>query len=435
MWFTHPSMRGIALLLIFVSLTAQAQNEEPSAKKPDSVIANYKLAEHEGAAAPGAAVAVSPRNNKNMVAYAAGKLMYSNDAGVTWKQSASTIADGSNGTPSLAADTKGNFFAVYSSSSLAQIACISSSDDGTSWAPPVIISDLAGSDKYNPRITAHHKKEDLIVTWTQSDKYGINDDSCKSDVMLSTSGSGKKWSKPVRINQNSGNCLDQDFTLRGSQPCIAFDNKIFVIWAGQGAMLYDRSYDGEMWISTDLAIAEQAGGWTLDEPGFGPLANTAVLAIDNSPSRLHGTMFLVYSDLKSGDHDSDVWLMRSVNRGDNWTTAARVNQDAKGRDQFLPRIAIDPANGVVYILYYDRRNYTDNQTDVYLAWSTDGGSQFKERKINEKPITPETNPKSNLTDYLNISVQKGVIVPVWTSFNGSKQQVWTAVIKEYDLNK
>lgn len=99
-----------------------------------------------------------------------------------------------------------------------------------------------------------------------------------------------------------------------------------------------------------------------------------------------------------------------------------------------PRICIDPASGFVYILYYDRRNYTDNQTDVYLAWSTDGGNQFKEKKISEKPFTPALDSRTAMANYLGLSAQKGLIIPVWTAINGNKQEVWTAVIKEYELN-
>lgn len=412
-------MRGIALLLIAISSTAFAQ------------VTNYKLAEHEGAVAPGAAIAVSPRNNKNIVAYAAGKLMYSNDAGITWKQSASAISDAS-GTPTLTGDTKGNFYCVYSNTSLSQVLSINSSDDGKTWTQPAVVSDSPGTDKFDVRIGAHPKREELFVTWTQADKLGLKEDSCKSNIMMSTSG-GKKWTKPVQINQNSGNCLDGDFTVRASPPCIAVDSKVFALWANQGAIFYDRSYDGDLWLSTDLDIADQVDGWRLNIPGFGEIANTPILAVDNSPSRLIFTLYVVYSDTKSGEHDSDIWMMRSSNRGDNWTTPARVNQDVPGREQFLPRMSIDPANGWIYILYYDRRNYTDNQTDVYLAWSVDGGNQFKEKKINEKPFTPALDAKGNITEYIGLSAQKGILVPVWTAINGSKQEVWTAVIKEVDL--
>jgi hypothetical protein len=112
---------------------------------------------------------------------------------------------------------------------------------------------------------------------------------------------------------------------------------------------------------------------------------------------------------------------------------ARINQDKPGRYQFLPRISIDPTTGFVYILYYDRRDYTDNQTDVYLSWSTDGGNQFKEKKLTEKPFVADLSDRNYLEDYLNISVHKGVIVPVWIAINNGKQEVYTTVIKHEEL--
>jgi hypothetical protein len=416
-------MRAIALLLFFVSPIASAQT------------ANYKLGDLDATSTAGAAVAVSPKNNKNIVAWAAGRLMYSNDAGATWKEPQPTISDVGKSTPSIAVDSRGNFFIVYSNTSLTQILCSSSADDGKAWGVPVVISGVTGKEKYNLHIAAQPRKEGLVVTWTESDKYGAAGEDCKSNIMMSSSGSGKKWSLPLQVNQESGNCLDGDFTPRGSMACISQDGKTFILWARQGFMYYDRSYDGDMWISSDLAIIEQAGGWNIGVPGFGDIPNTPVFAIDTSPSRIQGTIFMVYSDIKSGDGDADIWLTRSVSRGDNWTVPARVNQDEPGREQFLPRISIDPANGHVYILYYDRRNYTDNQTDVYLSWSVDGGNQFKEKKLNDTPFTPAMSDNGLMTGYLSISAQKGLVVPVWTAINEGKQEVWTVVLKEVELNK
>ncbi|HZY79846.1 MAG TPA: hypothetical protein VFE50_10005 [Cyclobacteriaceae bacterium] len=415
-------MRVIALLLFFACSAATAQ------------VTNYKLADLDNEkSSPGTAIAVSPKNNKNMAAFAAGKVMYSNDGGVTWAQSTFSFGETGGAMPAITADSKGNFHMAYSTSAFTDIFSTTSADGGKTWSVPFSVSAPSTRQQYNPSLTAHPKKEEVIITWTQSDQYGANAEDCKSDIML-VMGSGKKWSKPIQVNQASGNCLDEDHTLRGSLPIIGHDMKTFILWSGQGAMFYDRSYDGEMWISTDLAIVEQVGGWNIDVDGFGRIANNSVFTIDNSASRIRGTLFMVYSDHKSGEKDGDVWLMRSVNRGDNWTVAARINQDEPGHEQFLPRICIDPASGFVYILYYDRRNYEDNQTDVYLAWSTDGGNQFKEKKINDKPFTPAIDSKTAVANYLGISAQKGLIIPVWTAINGTKQEVWTSVIKEYELN-
>lgn len=413
-------MRVILFLLLIVFCAGDVRAQ----------IKNQKLGGLESGVA-GARVAISPRNNKYILAYGAGKIFVSGDGGATWNTSALQLPANITGTPNLTIDSKGNFFVIYST--LTQLISHSSTNNGESWSEPVIIPAAAGRDHYNPAITASTRKEELVLTWTQAGKAGSEADTCKAHIMLSVSSGGKKWSKPIVVNQNPGNCRDEDFTPRGSSPVIAADGKKFVVWANHGSIFYDRSYEGNIWISTDLSFNEQVGGWTLTKPGFGKMANTPSAAVDNSASRLQGTLFVTFSDQRSGEDDNDIWLMRSVNRGDNWTAAARVNQDKPGREQFLPRISVDPSSGFVYIVYYDRRDYTDSQTDVYIAWSVDGGNQFKEKKITEKPFIPEINAKDYMIDYIDLSVQKGIIVPVWTGFANGKQELWTTVIKQEEL--
>lgn len=413
-------MRVFALLLIFVSSLASAQ------------ITTVKIGDVVSPQHAGASVAVSPRSNKNMVAYAGGKVVYSNDLGANWKDSPLAIPADIIETPVLTSDSKGNFYIFYTSAN--QLICHHSTNDGETWSEPVPVSPAPGKIQYNPGVSAAPKKEELMVTWTEVDALRSNADDCKSNVMMTTSGStGKHWTAPVLVNQNPGNCVDEDFTVRGSAPMLAFDGKAFIIWAAQGAMFYDRSYDGTQWISTDLAIREQAGGWTLTVPGFGKVANTPSFSGDNSPSRMKGTLFLAYSDLKAGENDPDIWLTRSVSRGDSWTSVARINQDKPGHIQFLPRMVIDQANGYIYIVYYDRRDYENNQTDVYLAYSFDGGNQFKEKKLTEKPFVADINGENYVTNYLGVAAQKGVVVPVWTAINNGKQEIFTAIIDLDDL--
>lgn len=412
-------MKRFTFLLLFITSIASAQ------------LSTQKLGEATSQNA-GTSVAVSPRNSKNIVVYVGGKVKYSTDLGSTWSDASITLPSDILETPVLTSDAKGNFIIFYTSAN--QLTCQHSTDDGKSWNDPVVVAPSPGKVQYNPGVGVHSKKEDLMVTWTEVDALRSNAEDCKSNIRMSTSGGlGKKWSAPVIVNQNAGNCIDEDFTLRGSTPMMAFDGKTFITWAAQGAMFYDRSYDGEMWISTDLAVREQAGGWTLTVPGFGKVANTPSFAGDNSPSRMRGTLFLAYSDLKAGEDDSDIWLTRSVSRGDNWTSVQRINQDKPGRMQFLPKIAIDQTNGSIYIVYYDRRDYTDNQTDVYLSWSTDGGNQFKEKKLNEQPFVADLSVDNYATTYIGIAAQKGVVVPVWTVINNGKQEIFTTVIEPTDL--
>jgi hypothetical protein len=141
----------------------------------------------------------------------------------------------------------------------------------------------------------------------------------------------------------------------------------------------------------------------------------------------------VWADQKNGESDTDVWFMSSSNGGEQWTEPKRVNGDRGGKHQFLPWIAVDNSTGNIYIVYYDRRAYDDLQTDVYLAYSTDGGLNFKEVKISETPFVPSET--KFFGDYTNIAANKGQITPIWTRMDDGRTSVWMALIKEEELIK
>ena len=155
--------------------------------------------------------------------------------------------------------------------------------------------------------------------------------------------------------------------------------------------------------------------------------------VDNSQSRAHGSLYLVYADQKNGENDTDIWFIRTTSRGDNWTTPIRINTDGPGKHQFLPWMAVDQTTGNIYIVYYDRRAYDNLQTDVYLAYSTDGGNIFKEKKISETPFVPDDS--KSFSKYINIAAHAGIITPIWNRMDNGKTSVWTAVIKQGELLK
>jgi len=116
-----------------------------------------------------------------------------------------------------------------------------------------------------------------------------------------------------------------------------------------------------------------------------------------------------------------------------WSKPLRINQDEAGTHQFFPWMAIDQTNGNIYIVYYDRRDYDDLHTDVYLAYSFDGGNKFSEIKISETPFVPDAS--KFFGDYTNIDAHGGIITPIWTRMDNGRTSVWTAIIKESDLPK
>ncbi|TAE05344.1 MAG: exo-alpha-sialidase, partial [Bacteroidetes bacterium] len=111
-----------------------------------------------------------------------------------------------------------------------------------------------------------------------------------------------------------------------------------------------------------------------------------------------------------------------------WSKPKRVNDDGAGKHQFFNWMAVDPVTGYIHVVFYDRRNYNDSQTDVWLATSKDGGETFQNEKISETPFKP--NKYVFFGDYNNISAYKGVVRPIWTRLDGTKLSVWTALIEK-----
>ena len=156
-----------------------------------------------------------------------------------------------------------------------------------------------------------------------------------------------------------------------------------------------------------------------------------VLMINQSKSPAQGSLYLVWADQRNGENDTDIWFIRSTNFGDNWTSPMKLGDDKNKRHQYSPWMTVDQSTGYIYVVYFDRGNYEDNQTDVYLSYSTDSGSSFKNVKISETPFNPADSTMS--ASYNNISAHKGVIVPIWTRVDDGKASIWTSIIKQADL--
>ena len=390
-------------------------------------------------------IAINPRRPENIVVGSVlDNYYYTKDGGATWHKGRLTSPYGVYGDPSVVADPKGNFHYLhlsdptggqggYDTEKLDRIVVQSSSDGGETWSPGEYIGLNPPKDQDKEWATTD-TKGNLYVTWTQFDKYGDADPACHSNILFSMSKNGRKWTEPVTISQVPGNCIDDDNTAEGAVPAVTYDGKVFVAWSNQEKIFIDRSFNGgDRWLSNDILVAEQPGGWDLTIPGHDRCNGMPVLIADNSKTQYRGSLYLVWADQRNGEDDTDIWFTRSHNFGDNWALPLRVNDDGEGKHQYLPWMAVDQATGYIYIVYYDRRDYDDNQTDVYLAYSNDGGASFKNIRISDKPFTPQDD--RFFGDYNNISAHKGLIAPVWTRMEEGRTSVWTAIIRQEELTK
>jgi hypothetical protein len=362
---------------------------------------------------------------------------YSLNGGKKWKSFQLKSKFGVYGDPVMLIDNEGrNYYfhlSNYSNGSwLDRIVCQKSDyiegpfDEGTFTQPNGKVHDKHWV-AYDP------ERKIIHMTWTQFDAYKSDNPLDSSVILYSRSmDRGETWSVPQRISSKAGDCLDGDNTVEGATPAVGPNGEVYVAWTGPQGIVFNVSHDfGETWLKEERLVANHMGGWDIEVPGIYRCNGLPVLSCDRSDSPNRGNLYINWSDQKYGENDTDIWVIRSEDGGYTWSEPVRVNDDPPGRHQFFTWMTVDQSSGILYTVFFDRRNHEDWATDVFLAYSKDGGKSFKNVKISEKPFYP--NPEFFFGDYNNIAAVQGEIRPVWPRMNGFRISLWTALIHERDL--
>jgi hypothetical protein len=149
---------------------------------------------------------------------------------------------------------------------------------------------------------------------------------------------------------------------------------------------------------------------------------------DISDSPYQGYIYSCWGDQRNGTSDTDVFFSRSTDGGETWSPALRVNDDNTTRHQFFPWMTIDQTTGIIWGVFYDRRNTTGSATDVYVVKSTDGGESFENFKVSESSFTPTSSVFFG--DYSNIAAWDKKIYPIWSRLESGQLSVWTTIIED-----
>ena len=225
-----------------------------------------------------ATIAINKKNPNNIIAASSSNnFYYTVDGGVTWQTVKVNSPDGAAVNPVLISDAKGNIYYFHLSVPTAdgaknakgmdKILCHISGDGGKTWEAGAPLG-VNSKQQFRPRATVD-SKDNVWVAWTQFDTFGSDDENCQSNILLSSSANGKKWSKPIQISQTPGNCKDDDNSAEGAMPAIGVDGKAFVTWSNQNKIFLDRSFSGGgLWLTNDIGVAQQYGGWEMKVPGY-----------------------------------------------------------------------------------------------------------------------------------------------------------------------
>ena len=388
-------------------------------------------------------IMINPKNTNQVVAGAnIASYYYSTNGGHTWTRGVLTSSlYGVWGDPCIVVDTAENFYFFHLSNPpsgghwIDRIVCQKSTNGGMSWIDPGTYT------YYNPNkdqdkewACVDRNNNYIYVTWTQFDDYGSYSQLDSSNILFARSTNGSNtWDNVQRINQLGGDCIDESNTVEGAVPCVGPNGEVYVSWSGpkirnsQYGIFFDKSTDkGQTWLNDDIYVTDQPGGWAFNIPGIFRCNGMPITVCDLSGGPFHGHIYINWSDQRNGTNDTDVWLIKSTNGGQTWGTIKRVNDDPPGKQQFFTWMDIDQTTGYLYFVFYDRRNFSDWKTDVYIARSTDGGETFTNIKISSTPFLP--TGQYFFGDYNNISAHNNKVRPIWTRMDNTLKSVWTAII-------
>jgi len=267
----------------------------------------------------------------------------------------------------------------------------------------------------------------LYIGWT---RWTLSDSQI---LFVRSTDHGKTWSKPVEIDSVRGLPRDDNGAIEGFAGAVAPDGTLYAVWTDGNHVVFTTSLDGGATFSRTRNIIETAPTmFTLQ--AVSRANGFAQIAIDPRGGAKGGRLYLTWSDYRNGD--VDVFCSTSANRGETWSPAVRVNDDPShnGADQFFQWMAIDPADGAAYVVFYDRRGDPKNrQQIVALARSTDGGRTFQNYAWMDEPFDAQG---VFMGDYNGIAALNGRVYGVWTQKPENKSSRDTVIqIGVADFNK
>jgi hypothetical protein len=356
---------------------------------------------------------------------------YSFDEGHNWEGELGGAGGENSGDPTTAISNSGRYYIGYIDNNYGQ--SVSYSDDqGATWTPVVAGVSAGGS---SDMLDKNHMWIDnslsspfngyLYDAWTSFG--GVNDLQIE---ITSSSTNGTSWTTPVNVSSAVlAGSHNQGVNLHTGP-----NGEAYAIWAiyddwpvGEGAIGFTRSLDGGNTWDPGTRIQQNILGIrnmsTFDFQKNMRINSFPCMTVDISNGPHRGDIYVIWSNIGvpgiNTGTEVDVYMIRSTDQGLTWSAPIRINQDAPGfgKQHFSPWITCDPANGNLSVVFYDDRDVSATECEVFVANSTDGGTTWTDFKVSDVAFTPQ--PIAGLADmyfgdYLGITAFDRNVYPCWT---------------------
>ena len=315
------------------------------------------------------------------------------------------------------------------------IRVVSSRDGGVTWSEPTVISPVALSGEGAREPGSGEEGEgasEQIVDPTNFDGPVLQDED---------EGGGQTQEDEEGIELNR--------TVQGSQPKVMSDGTLVVAYL-------DTTNDGiQEGLMSIMVTLSSDGGVTFSDPVSAGIFREPHFRPRNSTFRYWGTAFpqmaigtndevyIAVTGLPEDKptDDGDIYLMRSLDKGQSWDTPVRVNQDPTDNPQFFPSVDVSP-DGMVHIMWGDMRDDPQEvRYNIYYTRSEDQGETFGFTIPEQNFTAPDTRVTdfgSNslrgfpngafIGDYFSLAATDGDVYMVWADtrlgeFGGANQQI------------
>ncbi|NQV02961.1 MAG: T9SS type A sorting domain-containing protein [Bacteroidia bacterium] len=389
------------VLLLHVTALAQHQNIE--------------IGPTLGYGIPGEpAVYMNPANpNEIMVGAMVNNYYTTTDGGYTWEHGTLGSTWGVQADPVILCDDAGRFYYLHLPDVIQRVVCHRRDDITGPWSQEVSVAFNGTHDVDKEWACWDPVNDRIYLSWTYFDTWGSSNPNDSSCIYLSWSGDGgQTWVDPVRISDEKGDAQGGNYSMHGSYPTTGPNGEIYVTWWGPEGLMFDCSLDmGISWLPEDICITGQHVNWIYGIPGVNLAVSFPVISCDRSGGSSNGNIYITWADQRNGYSNTDVFVVKSSDNGITWSSPIKVNDDGLTRHQFFPFLTVDQGTGKVWLVFYDRRNYTNTTTDVYMAVSGDGGETFENFKVSETPFTPVSTIFYG--HYIALTAHDDHVLPVW----------------------
>jgi hypothetical protein len=371
---------------------------------------------------------------------------FSSDGGVSWGQTTLPLlaGDSLHSDPTVDWTSDGTAWAttigIDATSTVLQMRAYKSTDGGNTWSFDSTFSgDQTSADKqmvWVDRSPTSPFRDNIYAIWHNNQPAFVNH--------RDSSG----WQSPIQVSgaETTATAIGGDIKTNSV-------GTVFAVWPDTGShnLFFVKSTDGAATFSSPLPIGKTIATFQINVPAFAERAALVGVSIAAFKNDSRDDVYVSFLDLSgdsgcntagsepgddvNSDCKSRVWFTRSTDGGKTWSEAAKkINDDGGRTDQFNHKLAVDPDDGTLGIVYYGTGTGADRKkTNLMFQLSTDNGKTWSSPIQVTTKTTDETTVSADngnqYGDYNGLSVLKGVFFPSWTDRRDNEsEEIYTAKV-------